>query len=202
MNEEKTKEFDEFFKENYKYLNEFSKSINPKNDYKSLVHDVYLRTRTRINEHGYDGHDYLNFTRVALMNLFKSNYRSEKKKTMINIENEDYYQTIEQILLQKEEQNEQENDRQNLNVYLTTMVYDYIDHYYNQKEVFIFRTYYLLKHKHLNYKQLAEATGYSITSVSNIIKKMKKDLRQNLKSYILNGQRINTTSGTTAEDRN
>jgi hypothetical protein len=54
----------------------------------------------------------------------------------------------------------------------------------------IFKTYYVLKHKHLNYKQLALATNLSQTSVSNTIKTIKKDLRLNLLSYINTGYRI------------
>jgi DNA-directed RNA polymerase specialized sigma subunit len=71
------------------------------------------------------------------------------------------------------------------------MIFEFIEENFNQKEVFVFRTYYLLKHKHLNYKTLAQVTGYSITSVSNIVKKIKKSIRENLQAYIMTGGTIN-----------
>jgi RNA polymerase sigma factor (sigma-70 family) len=187
MNDEKVIEFNEFFIKEYQYLMGFSKSINPQSDYESLLHDCYLRCRDRIEINGYEGTNYMNFMRVTIMNTFKSNYRNLKKRQIIDIENQNYYNTIEDILLQKEEQQEQEIEAIHQNEYLTTMIYEYVDNFYNQKENYIFKTYFILKHRHLNYKQLAQATGYSITSVSNVIKRIKKDLRKNIYSYIITG---------------
>jgi RNA polymerase sigma factor (sigma-70 family) len=186
-NENKVKLFDEFYVENYKYLLGFSKSINPKADYESLTHDVYLRARTRIEENGYSGETFMNFIRVALMNLYKSQYRNEKNKIIIDIDDEDYYQCIEESLSIKEEQEEQEREKQHQTEYITAMIYEYLDKYYSQKDIFVFKTYYQLRHRYLNYKQLAIACDMSITSVSNKIKTIKKDLKRNLVSYIYGG---------------
>ena len=188
-----------FFNNNYKYLLGFSKSINPKDDYESLTHDGYIRARTRIQDNGYSGDTFLNYMRCVLMNLYKSQYRSNRNKTIVDINDEDYYQTIEDVLNLKDQQEQLEAEQQNINTYLNTMIYQYIEEHYDQREIFVFKTYYLLKHKHLNYKSLAITTGYSITAVSNIIKKMKKDLRANLKRYITDGQPIET-SGTTVNN--
>jgi RNA polymerase sigma factor (sigma-70 family) len=190
MNEEKLKLFDEFFVKNYKYLIGFTKSINPSHDYQNTLHDVYVKLRERIEVNGYRGTDFLNYTRCSLMNTYKSQYRADKKRQMVDIENPDYHNTIEQILLQGQNQQEQQNEVDNRNIYLNTLIYEYIDVHFTAKERFVFSTYYLLKHKHLNYKTLAEVTGYSITSVSNIIKRMKKDIRENLELYIMSGNTI------------
>jgi RNA polymerase sigma factor (sigma-70 family) len=184
---DKIREFDQFFCNNYKYLIGFSKSINPQADYESLTHDLYLRARNRIADNGFSGDTFLNYTRVGLMNLYKSHYRTTKKHQLIDIENPDYYNLTEEVLAMKEYQDIQQEEQNQTNTYLTSNVYEYLDRYATPKEQYIFKTYYLLKHHHINYKQLSEITGYSITSVSNIIKRLKKQLRRDLNSYIING---------------
>lgn len=189
--DDKIKLFDEFFCQNYKYLLSFSKSIDPKSDYESLTHDLYIRARMRIEETGFSGNTFLNYVRVGLMNLYKSNYRNNKNHQIIDIENPDYFHLTEETLALKENQDEQELEQQQLNSYLTSSVYEYLDKYVSTKEQFIFKTYYLLKHHHINYKELSKITGYSITSVSNVIKRLKKELRMNLEHYILTGKKLN-----------
>lgn len=187
MNEDKVNEYNNFFSKNYIYLKSFTKSIDNKADYENLLHSVYLKIRDRIEANGYNGDEYLNFTRVCLMNSYKSQYRKNKKIQLIDLDDEDFTNHIENVLVRKEELYEQDQLIQSEISYINNGIYEYIEKYFNQKEVFVFKTYYLLKHKHLNYKQLSEATGYSITSVSNIIKRIKKELRQNLKIYLKTG---------------
>lgn len=181
-------EYDKFFTENYKYLLGFSKSINPNADWESLTHDVYLKCRKRIYLSGFTGSNYLNFTRVSLINTYKTNYRD--KKHNVDLHEKTYLVSIENKLINEDEQQKQEIDRDYRVQIINTHAYDYVDKYYGQKQNMIFKTYYVLKHRHLNYKQLAKATGYSITSVSNCIKEIKKDLKANLNCYINTGLRI------------
>lgn len=180
----KVKEFDQFFIQQYDYLKLFSKSINPQADYEGLLHDVYVKCKDRITIAGFTGQTFLNFTRVALMNTYKSNYRLRQKRQQIDICDENYYGFIEENLQQKLEQEEQDQELQNTISYVNTMVYSYIDENYNEKDKFIFKTYFLLKPKKINYRQLSEATGFSITAVNNTIKRMKVDIRTNLEQYI------------------
>jgi len=189
-NEDKVNEFNQFFSSNYKYLKGFTKSIDCKADYENLLHHVYLKVRDRIETNGYNGNEYMNFTRVALMNSYKSQYRQNKKIQIIDIDDEDFTNHIETILVNQEELLQQDQLIQAEISYIINGIYEYVEKYFNQKELFVFRTYYLLKHKHLNYKQLSEATGYSVTSVSNIIKRIKKELRQNLKIYLKTGSKM------------
>lgn len=181
----KIKEFDDFFTSNYKYLLSFTKSINVRNDYENLLHDCYIKCRGRIALSGYSGQTYMNFVRVAIMNTYKTNYRDTKYT--IDFDNYDYSSEIEAKL---QEDNQYEVLRQQYDndiIFINTLAYEYVDKYFTEKENAIFKTYYLLKHKQLNYKQLAEATNYSITSVSNTIKKIKKSLKENLLCYINTG---------------
>jgi len=190
----KSKEFDKFFETEYDYLLSFAKSIDPKAPYEDLLHDCYGKIKDRIVANGFTGDTFLNFTRVTLMNTYKSNYRLLQKRPQVPYHDLNFKYKIENTLQTEREQIEQEEQRQNSIEYLNTMIYCYIDEKYNEKERFVFKTYYLLKPKKLNYRTLAEATGYSITTVSNIIKKMKKDLRQNLIPYI-NGTLTTGTTG-------
>lgn len=187
----KVKEFDEFFCNEYKYLMSFAKSINPQADYEGLLHDVYLRCKDRILVAGFTGNTFLNFTRVSIMNQYKSNYRIQQKRKHIDILDENYYHFIEDSLQIKLDQEQQEEERQVQISYINTMIFQYIDDKYNERDKFIFKTYFLLKPKKINYKQLSDATGFSITAVSNTIKRMKIDIRNNLTQYI-NGSEIIT----------
>lgn len=183
----KIEEFNKFFTENYNLLTGFSKSINPKADYESLTHNSYIKCINAIEKRGYDGKDYLNFTRVVVMNTYKSNYRD--KKNIISFEDADFEIEIESCLHLKDYQDQQEEEIRRKEEFLNTIIYEFVDRYYSRKENFIFKTYYLLQRKKINYKQLSEVTGYSITSVSNVIKKIKKDLKENLLRYINTGER-------------
>jgi len=181
----KVKEFDEFFVKEYKYLKGFAKSINVKNDYENLLHDVYIKCRGRIALSGYSGQTYMNFIRVSIMNTYKTNFRDTKYT--IDFNNYDYSSEIEEKLQSDNKYEELRLQYDNDIIFINTLAYEYVDRYFTEKENAIFKTYYLLKHKQLNYKQLAEATNYSITSVSNTIKKIKKSLKENLLCYINTG---------------
>ena len=180
----KVREFDEFFVKEYDYLVQFSRSIDPQSDFEGLLHDCYIRCKDRITVNGYSGLTFMNYMRVTLQNQYKSNYRLLQKRPQVNFDNENYYHTIEVNLQYKNDQEQQEKELQDKVSYVNTMVWSYISEHFNQKEQFVFRTYFLLKPKRINYKQLSEATGYSITTVSNIIKRMKIDIKLNLESYI------------------
>jgi hypothetical protein len=186
---DKVKEFDKFFVDNYKYLLGFARSIDVKNDYKSLLHDCYLKCKTRLLLSGFSGNSYMNYTRVTIMNSYKTNYRDTKHT--IDFYCQDYEEEIEDNLQLKEDFEQQSRQHDYEMVFLNTMIYDYVNKYFTPKENMIFRTYYVLKHKHINYKMLSEVTHYSQTSVSNVVKKIKKALRINLICYIYTGKNLN-----------
>lgn len=178
-------EFNTFFADNYNYLLGFAKSINVRNDYESLLHNSYLKCAKRVDLSGYSGSTYLNFVRVVITNTYKTNYRDQRHT--IDADHPDHQEEIETVLAEEHEYQEQKKLREQEMSYINTQAFDYVDKYFSPRDNMIFKTYYVLKHKHLNYKQLAEATGYSITSVSNTIKKIKKSLRQNLLTFINTG---------------
>lgn len=181
--------YDDFFCKSYQYLLGFAKSIDVKNDYESLLQDVFIVCRQRIMKSGFTGNTFLNYVRVTIMNKYKTSYRD--KRYTVDVFDDNFYNEIEDILLSEHEHQERKKEYDNEMVFLNTMAFDYVNKYFNEKENMIFKTYYVLKHKHLNYKQLSKATGYSQSSVSNTIKMIKKDLRMNLVSYINTGKRLN-----------
>jgi len=181
--------YDDFFVKNYQYLLGFTKSIDVKNDYENLLQDVFIVCRTRIMKSGFTGNTFLNYVRVTIMNRYKTSYRD--KRYSIDIEDPNHCEEIEDILLSEHDYQQQCKDYDNEMVFLNTMAFEYVNRFFNEKENMVFRTYYVLKHKHLNYKQLSLATGYSQATVSNVIKTIKKDLRANLLTYINTGERLN-----------
>lgn len=180
----KVQEFNKFFTDNYKYLLGFSRSIDVRNDYESLLHDCYLKVATKVSS-GYSGNTYLNYMRCTIMNTYKTSYRD--RKYTVDIEHPDFQDVVEERLLDDHEYAEQRKEYDNEMAYLNTMVYEYVNKYFSPRDNMIFKTYYVLKHKHLNYKQLAIATNLSQTSVSNCVKNVKKSLKQNLVCYINTG---------------
>jgi len=184
----KIEEFNNFFVNEYKYLLGFSKSIDPRNDYESLLHNCYLKIYQRIALSGYSGSTYLNFMRCTIMNTFKTNYRD--KKHTIDAEDLHVVNEVEDYLRDQEDYLDQQKENDEKNQIINTYVYEYVQKYYSPQENMVFKTYFVLKHKHLNYKQLSQATGLSMNAVSIIIKKIKKDLKANLKNYMLNGERV------------
>lgn len=193
----KIDEYNRFFVDNYKYLLGFAKSIDVSNDYESLLHDSYVQGEQRIRLSGYSGNTFLNFIRVIIMNRYKRNYRDTKHTVELNTAdyianeyNENYSSEIE-AKLQKEKYFEDQQKQYDYEMmYLNTMAYEYVNKYFSEKENMIFKTYYVLKHKHINYKILSDCTGYSITNVSKTIKKIKKSLKLNLLCYINTGLNV------------
>lgn len=194
----KLHEFNNFFIKNYKYLLGFTRSIDVHNDYESLLHDCYIKCHKRIDLSGYSGNTYLNFVRVTIINTYKTKYRDRKDFVAIDTCGEDGYlhsdnrvqswnDKAEQRLLDEYEYDLLQKEYDAEMSFYNTMVYEYVNKYFSPKENMIFKTYYVLKHKHLNYKQLSEVTNLSQSSVSNTIKNIKKSLKHNLLCYLNTG---------------
>ena len=187
-------EFNNFFLANYNMLLGFSKSIDVKNDYESLLHDCYLKCHKRIDLSGYSGNTYLNFMRVTITNTYKTQYRDRKhtvtldtNSTQNSVATNDWQGKAEIKLLEDYEYELWQKEYDAEMSFYNTMVFEYVNKYFDARDNMIFKTYYVLKHKHLNYKQLAAATNLSMTSVSNCIKHIKKSLRINLMCYLNTG---------------
>lgn len=187
--------FNQYFSEHYIYLRGFALLIKRQEDAENLLHDAYLRCYKRIELSGFSGSTFLNFIRVTMTNANKNSFRDSKE--IVPIESQECYNEteysgnydseVEQKLLSTAEDEEVQKQYDYEVNYKHTMAFQYVDQYFNEKEKMVFRTYYVLKHKHLNYKQLSLACNMSQSSVSNIIKNIKKSLRLNLECYIRNG---------------
>ena len=194
-------EFNQFFALNYQYLKGFAYLIKRQEDAENLLHDAYLRCYKRIDLSGFSGQTFLNFIRVTMTNANRNHHRDSKDNVEFTLPDsyecddnlivtQDYSVEIENKLLQLEQDEQQQREYDNDVSYKHTMAFEYVDKYFTEKDKMVFKTYYVLKHKHLNYKQLALATNMSQSSVSNIIKHIKKVLRVNLMCYISTGLNI------------
>jgi len=182
----KVDEFNIFFKQNYNYLLNFSKSFNKYIDYEDLLHNTYIKCLNRIQLSGFSGSTYLNFMRVAITNGYKTHYRDKKKQVEL-----DYHISEIDTYLQSEYQyhNNKIQQRENADI-VNTYIFEYVNKYFDEKHERIFKSYYLLRYRHINYKKLSEITGYSITTVSNIIRYVKEQLKINLECYIYTGLNV------------
>lgn len=190
-NVDKANEFDKFFVKNYVGFQKFAKSFTKDKDYDhmSLLHDCYAKIKTKILRDGYVGDDFLNFTRLSISNSYKTYYKFKKKS--IDIDDEVYSIEAECKLLELEDYSEQSEMNINRASYINSQVFEYVDKYYTIQEQYLFKTYYILKGKQLTYEQLAIATGYSTLKIAKIIRKIKKDLQQNIEVFVKTGMNMN-----------
>jgi RNA polymerase sigma factor (sigma-70 family) len=185
MNENKVKEFDKFFKENYKKILNDARSIT-KNDlyYEDIVNENYLKIRERILRNGFNGNFYA-YVWISIKNDFSTIKKTQGKRVMKDIDDYDNnssdIEKAEQILLQQQYWND-ENETYYQNIeFIVMKLFDFIETRYNEKQCYLFKTYFLLS---TNYKELSEITKYSQTYISNTIKPMKKDVKNNFINYL------------------
>ena len=193
--------FNDFFAKEYAYL--LGYALLRKADYpEDLLHNAYLKCYKRIMLSGFSGQTFLNFIRVTITNANTNTYRDKKNNVEFlstseqaplgldegdvagQYNKQNFSEEIEQKLLQKDEDERIEADRQYDINFRHTMAFEYVNKYFNERDKMVFKTYYVLKYKHLNYKQLAKACNMSQSTVSNIIKHIKKELKENLRCYI------------------
>jgi RNA polymerase sigma factor (sigma-70 family) len=188
----KVLEFNQFFVGNYKHLLGFVNLFRKEEYAEDILHDVFIKCYKAISFSGYSGNSYLSYTKRAIGNTRTNHFRNAKNSVdllspvdYLPAEFNDTYESEAELKLLQQQQDELlEVDRQNDVNFKHTMAFEYVDKYFSEKDRMVFKTYYVLKHKHLNYKQLSIATSMSQSTVSNIIKNIKKELRINLECYI------------------
>ena len=94
---------------------------------------------------------------------------------------------LEQYFQDKENEAEQELDYYYRSQYYSKKIFQYLERRYNEKDCYIFRCYYLMPKK-MTYRKLEKQTGYSKSTCSNTIKKIKYDLRKNFPEWERNNK--------------
>jgi len=182
--EEKAKEFDNYFVDNYKKIKASATSLlKHRSDVEDVMHNVYLTIRDRIERKGYSGDTYGGYIYVSLQNEFKLAKNREKRHREIDI-SEEHIEYVADWCLQDLQLSEQKDkDLQYKNEFIIQILFEFIEGNFNEKEFYLFRVYYLSENK-MTYEKLAKQTGYQFSSLAQIIKNMKKRIRNEFQPYL------------------
>lgn len=175
--------YDRIFTNNYNKL-KYAVSDNQED----LLHQVYIKNRKRFeNNNVFTAttnveNQLLNYISLSIHNHNKTVKKQESVINKLELDNE-----AEIKLLRNEKQEHDEKIYEKQLQFLIQELFKYVERNYSQAEFYIFRVYYLYDEKNkMTYKRLSEITGYSMSTVCNIIKTIKKDVKKNLINDINN----------------
>lgn len=179
-------DFDRFFVKKYEKLLNEAVSITQHYEYSNdMVNDAYLKVRQRIWLSGYTGTNFHGFVWQSISNEWKVLCNRKKIRHFIDIDDHDNHfndiEHAEQYLLTEEEWNQKQEEYYQKIEYIVRILFNYIETKYNEKEAYLFKTYFLLGE---TYKQLSVRTKYSQAYISNTIKPIKKDLKNNFTQFL------------------
>jgi len=184
MNEDKVNEFDKYFNVNYIKIKRSAKTLmKHSEDYEDVLHNVFLTIRDRISRKGFEGNKYGGYIYISLMNEFKLAKNKEKKNITLDIDDEVIMNIAEWCILEDENSYQSHLNYVEENEYITKVLFEFIGKNFNEKECFIFRTYYLSKDK-MTYKRLADITKYEYSTLQQMIKEIKKKIRLEFIFYL------------------
>ena len=190
MNEDKVKEFDKYFNVNYIKIKRSAKTLmKHSEDYEDVLHNVFLTIRDRISRKGFEGNKYGGYIYISLMNEFKLSKNKEKKNITLDIDDEVIMNIAEWCMEDYENSYQSHLNYVEENEYITKVLFEFIGKNFNEKECFIFRTYYLSKDK-MTYKRLADITKYEYSTLQQMIKEIKKKIRLEFIFYLNNHDTI------------
>ena len=184
--------YNNVFIKNYNYLLKWS------NNDEDLLLDVYYKIHLKLQRDGFLNVNntiekkLLDYIKTAIRNTFLTSKTQQKTKTTNKINFNLVQSEVEDKLqYQYELQKDSELYQKQLE-FFTKYIFQYLKSNYPDYKIYIFKTYYLSnpKNKKINYSVLAQRTNYSISTVSNIIVAIKKDLKQNLLPYIIKQEQI------------
>ena len=160
-------------------------SVIYQNDIKDAIHNSYLKIQNVI-ENGNLKHttNLTGYTVMCLKNEIIDLHKKERKRTFENIN--DCQNIVEKSLQNQEESLQSTQEYLDEIRYLSKEIFQYLDKRYDDKTIHLFRIYFLTPK--MTYRKCASLTGYSIAYISEAIKKIKKDLKENLQNYIRNNK--------------
>ena len=181
--------FNNYFSNNYnglvKYTIMIGQSVNliEKRERwaKDILHDSYLKINNRLTMSGFTG-NLTGYTMITINNALISHYNKVVKTIPIEI-NTDSIDNIEDILLAQEQEHKERVVYQNEIEIISRNIFRYLSTRYNDKQKYIFRTYFL--NKKMTYKKVKKTTGYSLGFISETIKKIKQDLKYNFTHWMV-----------------
>lgn len=182
---DQVRDFDQFFTNKYNQLLNEAQSITKHYDYSSdIVNDTYLKVRRRIWLSGYTGTNFHSFCWRSIQNEWFVLTNRRKIRTFIDIDHEDHYgermEAEEQLLVEHEWNVMQEMYYQRIER-IVMILFNFIETHYSERDSYLFKTYFLCGD---TYKELSRRTGYSQTTISNVIKPMKKVLKTEFETFL------------------
>lgn len=181
--------FNNWFSDNYGILQKYCNRYKIDQD---LLNDVYINVRDRIARSGYTQTYFKTYVVRSLRNLQINEKKKLNGRYEIEFENEDYTNTIENKLQEKDyEERDTQQYREDV-MYLSKKLFEYLmqEGRYSEEYNFVFRSYYLMPGR-MTYSKLHQMTGIDKVKCCRIIKTIKRDIRLNFLQWLNNGQRRN-----------
>jgi len=177
----------------YPYLLKFSKKITQqvnrnrhiKTDYKDFPNQAYIKIIDKINKNNWKivNHNITGLTLTIIRNLIiDENKQNKNNYGMFDSFNPEIEKILQDKIIIEEDNINYRNDLE----YISKMLFKYLELKYSEKDIYIFRVYYLTSKS--TYKKVSYLTKYHFTYISQIIKKIKMDLKSNFENYLKNNK--------------
>ncbi|GHM98862.1 hypothetical protein WSM22_03520 [Cytophagales bacterium WSM2-2] len=158
-------QFDHFYATNYTFL---KREVNKYAD-DDLLHDVYISLRMKI-------------TGITITSNVMGYFLRSLKNSFINsLNKQPVLVDIEQVTHYEDDfSNNQEyyNQLDNYSRYL----FRFVEQRYNEKQQHVYKSYYLTEKA--TYKEIAERTGYSYSTVEQYVQKINRDIKSNFNIWL------------------
>lgn len=153
------------------------------NDYKDSIHNCYLKVLERINSGKLEHTENIKgYTLITLKHEIIDRHNEDAKRDYANLS--EVQIEAEQILIDKEQSIESTAKYLDEIRHISKEIFQYLDQRYTDKQLSVFKIYFL--NNKMTYRKVSKLTNYSIGFVSETIKIIKKDLKENLINYINN----------------
>lgn len=148
------------------------------------LNDTYLNVKKRILLSGYTGSQYMTFMKRSLRNLQINKRKKLNGRFYVDIENEDYINTIENTLQNIDETEKDTQQYREDVLFLSKKIFQYINEKsYNSEWQFVFRCYFIMNGR-MTYAKLTQMTGINKNLNTKIIQTMKNDIRTGFLSWL------------------
>lgn len=179
--------YDNYITTNYaKLKSEAQRICYNQNYFEDILQECLLKVREKIQKKGFKPTKYQTVDRSlysfiwrAISNDFKKQKNKESRVNSLDY-TADYLQNEIEQCLSGEDHDKELYYQQTETV--TRYLFKYIEANYSEKHCSLYKMYYLTSAS--SYNKLAELTGYSFEYIEMILRKMKKDVKENLLDYI------------------